>query len=43
VSSEEYIYHCLDILKADKVSEQTMILMFLEYGKILLKEKNNGK
>ena len=41
LTSEQYLNHCVDILQADKtVSEHTMILMFVEYGKKLLYEKD---
>lgn len=40
LTSEQYLNHCVDILQADKtVSEHTMILMFVEYGKKLISEK----
>jgi len=42
-SSEQYIYWCVDVIKADKnISEDTIIIMFVQYGKKLLKEKANG-
>lgn len=38
-TSKEYIYRCVDIIKADKnISETTIILMFLFYGELLLQE-----
>lgn len=40
MNSEDYIYHCVDIMNADKnLSDETKILMFVEYGRKLLKEK----
>lgn len=46
MSSNDYIYRCLNTLKADKnISDNTIILMFLQYGKLLLEEyeKENKK
>lgn len=43
-SSSEYALMCAEMIKADQnISEQTIIIMFLEYGKKILKEKNNQK
>ena len=43
-SSNEYIFRCVEVIKADKnISEDTLIIMFIEYGKKLLKEKTNIK
>jgi len=43
LTSEQYLYHCVDILRSDKtVSDHTMILMFVEYGKKLLNEKEKS-
>jgi len=42
-SSEQYIYWCVDVIKADKnISEDVIITMFVEYGKKLIKEKLKG-
>jgi len=39
-SSGDYAIRCSEIIKADaKISEHTIILMFIEYGKKLLNEK----
>ena len=41
ITSNDYIFHCIDIIKADKnVSEHTLTIMFIEYGRLLLLEKN---
>ena len=40
-TSIEYIYRCIEVIKSDKnISEETLIIMFIEYGKKLLKEKS---
>jgi hypothetical protein len=39
-TSNEYIYRCVEVIKADRnISEDTLVIMFIEYGKKLLKEK----
>lgn len=39
-TSNDYIFRCVDIIKNDKtISEHTLVIMFIEYGKKLLKEK----
>lgn len=39
-TSSEYAIRCADIIKSDPtISEHTIIIMFVEYGKKLLKEK----
>jgi len=41
MDSNEYINHCLDVMNADPhLSDETKILMFMEYGKYLLAENN---
>ena len=43
-SSKEYLFRCLDIMKADKnLSEETKIIMFVEYARLVLKEHNAKK
>ena len=38
--SDDHIYRCIEIILNDKnVSEQTLILMFLVYKDLILKEK----
>lgn len=40
-TSTDYIYRCVEVIKNDKnISEDTLIIMFIEYGKRLLKEKS---
>jgi hypothetical protein len=42
--SDEYIYRCIDIIKNDKnISEQTIIIMFLQYKELLTKEINEQR
>lgn len=37
--SDDHIYRCVDIIQADKnISDQTIILMFLVYKDLVLKE-----
>ena len=37
--SDDHIYRCIDIIQADKnVSDQTIILMFLTYKDLIIKE-----
>lgn len=37
--SSQHLYRCLDIMKADaELSEETKIIMFVEYGKLVLSE-----
>lgn len=39
-TSNEYIFRCVEVIKADKtISEDTLIIMFIEYGKKLLQER----
>lgn len=39
-TSAEYILRCAEIIRADKeISERTIQIMFLEYGRLLLDEK----
>ena len=39
-TSAEYILRCAEIIRADKeISERTIQIMFLEYGRLLLEEK----
>jgi hypothetical protein len=39
-TSSEYAIRCGEIIKADpKISEETILIMFLEYGQKLLNEK----
>ncbi len=38
-NSDDHIYRCIDIIQADKnVSDQTIILMFLAYKDLVIKE-----
>lgn len=42
--SDDHIYRCIDIIQADKnVSDQTIILMFLIYKDLILKEYEKTK
>jgi hypothetical protein len=42
--SDEYIYRCIDIIKNDKnISEQTIVIMFLQYKELLTKEINEQR
>ena len=37
--SDDHIYRCVDIIKADKsISDQTIIIMFLTYKNLILEE-----
>lgn len=39
-TSQQYAIRCAEIIKADKnVSEDTIIIMFIEYGNLLMQEK----
>ena len=41
LNSTDYALRCATTIKADpNISEQTLIIMFLEYGKKLLTEKD---
>lgn len=43
-TSASYIVRCAQIIKADpNVSEKTIQIMFLEYGRLLLQEQNEKK
>ena len=34
-NANDYLFHCLDVLKADKgVSENTIIIMFMQYARL---------
>ena len=36
----QYILWCCEVIKADpNISEDSIIIMFMEYGRLLLKEK----
>ncbi len=38
--SEAYLYRCLETMKADpNLSDETKILMFMEYARLVMKEK----
>lgn len=38
-TSEKYIYRCVDVIMNDKnISEDTIIIMFLQYKKLVIKE-----
>lgn len=40
-TSGDYAIRCADVIKADpNISEETIIIMFMEYGQKLLTEKN---
>jgi len=42
--SDEHIYRCVDVIKNDKnISEQTIIIMFLQYKELLTKEINEQR
>ena len=41
--SSEHLFRCLDIMKADKnISEETTIIMFVEYGRLLIEETKSS-
>lgn len=41
--SNDYMFRCVEVICADKnVSEDTLILMFLEYGKEVREENDNA-
>lgn len=41
--SNEHLYRCLDIMNADpKISEETRIIMFVEYGRLVLEESKSS-
>ena len=41
--SSEHLFRCLDIMKADKnISEETTIIMFVEYGRLLIEESKSS-
>lgn len=41
--SSEYLYRCLDIIKADvNLSEETRITMFIEYSKLVTEESKSS-
>lgn len=41
--SESHIYNCANIILHDKnISETTIVIMFLEYKKLIEKELSNG-
>lgn len=38
-TSNKHLYHCLDVMKADKnLSEETKIIMFVEYARLVVEE-----
>jgi hypothetical protein len=38
-TSNKHLYHCLDVMKADKnLSEETKIIMFIEYARLVVSE-----
>ena len=42
--SDEHIHRCVDVIKNDKnISEQTIIIMFLQYKELLTKEINEQR
>ena len=37
--SDDHIYRCVDVIKADKsISDQTIIIMFLTYKNLIIQE-----
>ena len=43
-TSNQYCLRCAEIIKADpKISEQTILIMFLNYGKLVLQENKQKK
>lgn len=41
--SSDYLYRCLDIMKADpKTSEETKIIMFVEYARLCIEESKSS-
>lgn len=38
-TAQQYLERCLELLKRESVSETTMIIMFHEYAKLIVKEK----
>ena len=44
ISSNQHIFRCIDVMNADEtISEQTKILMFMEYGQIVLEEYKSSR
>lgn len=42
--SNEHLYRCLDVMKADeKISEETRIIMFVEYAKLVSEESRSSE
>lgn len=42
--SNEHLYRCLDIMNADKnISEETRIIMFVEYAKLVSEESKSSE
>jgi hypothetical protein len=42
--SDDHIYRCVDIIKADKsISDQTIIIMFLTYKNLIIEEYEKTK
>lgn len=42
--SSQHLYRCLDTINADKnISEETMIIMFVEYGKLVSEESKSSE
>ena len=40
MNSNDFIFHCADVIKADRLlSEETIVIMFLEYKKKVLREE----
>ena len=40
--SNEYLNRCLDVMKADaNISEETRIIMFCEYARLVVEEKKH--
>lgn len=41
LNSEEYLYHCVSVIENDQnISHDTLVIMFVEYGRKLLSENN---
>jgi hypothetical protein len=38
-TAQEYLERCIQLIQKEKVSETTLIIMFVEYAKLLEKEK----
>lgn len=42
-TAQEYLERCIQLIQKEKLSENTITIMFVEYAKLLEKEKVNLK